>query len=77
MILCGPECIPCCDFCIHVIHEEIEENGKKIKGEPIGCKKHPDEKHQEIAQWCGSCKDFHCFNVPVEKDATENTKTPA
>ena len=68
MILCSSECVPCCDFCIYVIREEIEEAGEIIQGEPIGCRKSTDEHHQEIAQWSGYCKDFHCFNVPLDKE---------
>ena len=63
MILCSDECVPCCDYCIYAIHEEIEVEGNVIKGGPIGCKKNSDEKHQEIAQWSGYCKDFHCINA--------------
>lgn len=68
MILCNKDCIPCCDFCIYSIHEEWVENGKKITGGPIGCKLHQDEYHQKMAESCGSCKDYHCFNVPLEKE---------
>ena len=63
MIKCSKKCIPCCDFCIYAIHDEWEENGKKITGGPIGCKKHTDEKYQIIAEDCGSCPDFHCFRA--------------
>ena len=63
MKLCDKDCIPCCDFCIHATHEIYEIDGKVIKGGPIGCILHTDEKHQNIALGCGACEDFHCFNV--------------
>lgn len=63
MVLCDKDCVPCCDFCVYAIHDEWEENGKHIVGGPIGCKKHLDKKHQDIAESCGSCDDFHCFRV--------------
>ena len=68
MILCNKDCMPCGDFCIYAIHEEFEENGKLIKGGPVGCKKHQDEEHQEIAESCGYCPDYHCFNIPLDKE---------
>ena len=66
MILCSKTCMPCCDFCIHAIHEEWMEGDKKITGGPIGCKEHKDEEHQKIAEDCGYCPDFHCFNANEE-----------
>ena len=57
MKLCSDSCVPCCDFCVHCIHENV--NGMVC--EPIGCKLHPEEKYQLKAQCCGSCEDFHCF----------------
>ena len=63
LILCDKNCIPCCDFCISAIHEMFEKNGKEIIGGPIGCTKHPDDEHQKIAESCGYCDDFHCFNA--------------
>lgn len=61
MIKCSDDCMPCCDFCIHAIHDEFELNGGTIIGGPIGCSLHEDERHQEIAENCGFCDDFHCF----------------
>jgi hypothetical protein len=61
MIKCNDDCIPCCDFCIHAIHEEFEHNGDTILGGPIGCSLHEDTEHQDIAEACGYCEDFHCF----------------
>jgi hypothetical protein len=55
--------MPCCDFCIHAIHDKWIQDGREITGGPIGCKKHLDKKHQAIAENDGYCKDFHCFNV--------------
>lgn len=63
MVKCNDDCIPCCDFCIHSEHEYFESNGKIVKGGPIGCLLHTDEEHQQIAEGCGSCEDFHCFNA--------------
>lgn len=66
MILCSKECDPCCDFCIHVIHEEFFLGKKHVVGGPIGCLYHKDLEHQEIAEFCGSCEDFHCFLAKEE-----------
>lgn len=63
MILCNKDCIPCCDFCIHVIQHVEEINGKMVGLGPIGCKLHEDEEHQNIAKSCYYCEDYHCFNV--------------
>lgn len=61
MILCGEGCVPCCDFCIYEIPETWEEDGRTIKGGPIGCALHSDAEHQRIAEACKECDDFHCF----------------
>ena len=66
MILCSKECDPCCDFCIHAIHEEFFLGEKHVVGGPIGCLYHKDLEHQEIAEFCGSCEDFHCFLAKEE-----------
>lgn len=63
MKLCSESCKPCCDFCIHCIYEKHLIDGKEVNGEPIGCSKHADVKHQMMAEACGHCEDFHCFNV--------------
>ena len=63
MILCNDDCIPCCDFCIHVIQHMEEINGKMVGLGPIGCKLHNDEEHQDLAVWCSYCDDFHCFRA--------------
>ena len=55
MILCSKECDPCCDFCIHAIHEEFFLGKKHVVGGPIGCLYHKDLEHQEIAEFCGIC----------------------
>ena len=61
MQLCNNEdCMPCCDYCLHSIHESILRNGRMIDGGCIGCSKHIDAEHQDIAKKCGYCKDFHC-----------------
>lgn len=64
MILCNPECVPCCDFCIYAIQEVwIDEKGRENYGESEGCSLHSDQRHQEIAADCGYCNDFHCFQA--------------
>ena len=70
MIKCSNGCTPCCDFCIHAYHEYFEDpvegylNGF-IRGGPIGCIIHYDEKHQEIAKHCGHCDDEFCGSDPL------------
>ena len=66
MIKCGDDCIICCDFCIHAIHEIFESNGRTVTGGPIGCMFHADQEHQNIAENCGYCDDFHCFLAQQE-----------
>lgn len=58
-IYCGDECqlTACCDFCIHAIYGDGQHFG------PTGC----DAEHQEIAEYCGVCKDFHCCLASVEE----------
>ena len=63
MIKCGEGCVPCCDFCVHAIHDVWTKDGREIVGGPIGCKLHPDEEHQRIAEHCGECADFNCFRA--------------
>lgn len=70
MIGCSDECLrsPCCDFCsysYHEIHSIEGVDGKQIiaHGGPIRCGLHDDERHQEIADGCGCCPDFHCFRA--------------
>ena len=63
MILCNEGCIPCCDFCLYVRHEFIPVDDKIVVGGPIGCLKHKDIEHQEIAEGCGYCDDYHCINA--------------
>lgn len=72
MTLCDKDCIPCCDFCIHVIHEEWDdqETGSHIRGGPVGCKLHTDQEHQNIAEGCGYCNDYYCRNA--WKEANKN-----
>lgn len=63
MVRCDECGIPCCDFCIYAVHEEFELNERVVIGGPIGCNLHKDEKHQNIAEGCGYCDDFHCFRA--------------
>jgi len=70
---CSTYCEPCCDFCIYAYHEYFENAeegylaGKYIRGGPIGCMLHYDERHQRIAHYCGHCEDFYCYRQ-YEKD---------
>ena len=67
MILCGEGCVPCCDFCVHCEHDQMEFDGRMVDCEPIGCTLHRDEEHQLKAESCGFCDDFHCFRVKEDK----------
>ena len=61
MRLCGDDCCPCCDFCIHVIYDEINIDGVFFNGGPVDCSLHKDDEHQNIVDRCGYCDDFHCL----------------
>ena len=66
MIVCSEECLrlACCDFCIYVHHEFFfDKDGDIVRGGPVGCGLHDDERHQDIAESCGHCPDFHCFRA--------------
>ena len=66
MIGCSEECLrlACCDFCIYVEKEPVADNIRNIVDWiPCGCNLHHDERHQDIAESCGYCPDFHCFRV--------------
>ena len=65
MILCDKHCEACCAWCIHVIYEYVEIDGKMVRLEPIACSLHEDEEHKEIVASCHHCEDFHCKNVKV------------
>lgn len=62
MTKCSSGCTPCCDFCKHVIREtwEDKETGIWYEDGPIGCKLHSDKHHQELAEACSYCNDYHC-----------------
>ena len=60
MILCDICKRPCCDFCIHCIHEIEIMGDMRMNLNPIGCSLHKDKEHQEKAEGCGYCEDFHC-----------------
>lgn len=32
---CGEDCIPCCDYCKYVVHNELEFENNKVLGDPI------------------------------------------
>ena len=67
MVKCSENCTPCCDFCIYVVHEiYYDEELGDIKGGPIRCDLHHDEKHDMICEFCGWCDDFHCFKAKGE-----------
>lgn len=61
MIKCNDGCIPCCDYCKDARYEWQPIVGKVA----IGCRRHEDEKHQQIAVNLGYCEDFHCENAEV------------
>ena len=66
MIGCSEECLrlACCDFCIYVHHKFFfDKDGDIVRGGPVGCGLHDDERHQDIAESCGHCPDFHCFGA--------------
>ena len=66
MIGCSEECLrlACCDFCIYVARESVyDEAGLIVDTEPSGCRLHKDKEHQDIAENCGHCSDFHCFRA--------------
>lgn len=64
MVLCDPNgCVPCCDFCIHARHEEWDDATGHHIGGPEACLIHEDEHHQELADSCSYCDDFHCFRA--------------
>lgn len=66
MIGCSEECLrlACCDFCIYVARQPVYDDvGCIVDTEPSGCRLHQDERHQEIAEGCGHCPDFHCFRA--------------
>lgn len=60
MVLCSKGCFPCCDFCLHVIYEEWDDEKGHHVGGPEKCSLHSDIEHQEIAESDGYCEDFHC-----------------
>lgn len=67
MIFCKDcdENMACCDFCLYAMHEAwYTPDGEHHIGGPIGCNLHLDDEHQEIADNCGVCSDFHCFREP-------------
>lgn len=61
---CSEECVACCDFCTYAKHGKMEVEGTTG---PIGCFKHPDQKHQEAAIANGSCNDFRCCMILLDK----------
>ena len=66
MIGCSEECLrlACCDFCMYVHHKFFfDKDGDIVRGGPSGCGLHDDERHQDIAESCGHCSDFHCFRA--------------
>lgn len=66
MIGCSEGCLEfaCCDFCIYAHHEFFfDKDGNIVRGGPVGCGLHDDERHQDIAESCGCCFDFHCFRA--------------
>ena len=74
MIGCSDECLKhaCCDFCIYVIDTPIYDSIVGTK--PIGCRLHRDKRHQEIADGCGCCPDFHCFRADENNMVVKETE---
>ena len=73
MILCSEECDPCCDFCIYAIQDVwVDADGDTVSGGPIGCNLHSDKEHQEIAEYCGCCDDFHCALAEEGKEIVKH-----
>lgn len=63
MVLCGPECVTFCDFCIHVQHEEWDDSAGHHIGGPEACLLHPGPEHQKFVDGLSYCEDFHCFRA--------------
>jgi hypothetical protein len=61
MKLCSENCMPCCDFCIHAVHETWVEEGRQVIGGPIYCRLYRDQEHDDIVFDCSYCDDFECF----------------
>lgn len=54
----------CCDFCIYVAREPVYCSVRIIVDSvPSGCRLYEDAEHQDIAESCGYCPDFHCFRA--------------
>ena len=68
MIKCSESCIPCCDFCIYAVHEELEdeESGGTFYDSPVWCEAWQDEEHAALCESCSFCEDFHCFRATKE-----------
>lgn len=60
----GTDCHAICDFCIHMAHNGIDEQGNRRPVDVIladyegYCEKHQREQYE-----LGSCDDFHCFRA--------------
>ena len=48
MVLCNPDCVPLCDFCVWLDRPDPHA------GESL-C-----TKHDKIVDWLDACEDFHC-----------------
>lgn len=55
---CSEDCIPCCDYCKYVVHEEIKFENNKVLGASIFCKLHLDEEHMWLVRGYSYCEDF-------------------
>ena len=53
------DCVPCCDCCLYSMHARELIDGTLVNGRPVGCFKHSDIKHQQIAEDIGLCEDFY------------------
>lgn len=61
-------CVPCCDCCLYSMRERIPYNGRMLNGPCVGCFKHPDTEHHNIAIEGGYCDDFCCKNTTQKVD---------
>jgi hypothetical protein len=57
--LCNPDCLPACDFCVHLDRRDGDEGESLCL--LLG----------EVVDWGSYCEDFHCFRVEEESVGNE------